>query len=292
VVKHSSDEQRPVVGFVGLGVMGEPMALCLARARFELLVRDLSDEPVQRVVAAGGKAASSVAEVGAACDVMLVAVVDDAQVEAVVRGGTEPGLLSTCRPGSVIVVHSTVHPDTTRRLAARCAEKGVGFLDAPVTGGPAAAAGGALTVIVGGAGAGADLERSRPALECVGGRICHVGGVGTGQTVKIANNMVLATTLQAVYEALALTGSAGLDTDEVLEVLCSGSAESWAARHWRTIGASARSYPMGVPGVARLTGKDLALALSIADERRLDLPVTELTSGRLEIPYRAAAGLS
>lgn len=267
--------------------MGAPMASNIVRAGLDLTVFDVRAEPAARLAAEGASVATSVAELGRTADVILLVVVDEAQADAVLLGGPErPGVLQVAAPGSAVVVHSTIGPQACRRLAGLAAARGIDLLDAPISGGPSGARAGTLAVMVGGDEAA--LARWRFAIEPVSAEIVHVGGIGAGQLAKLANNMVLAITMQAVHEALTLGREAGIDPGALLQVLGSGAADSWTVRHWRDIGESARVYPGGAEGVAALTHKDLALALAAAEHAGIDVPVTELTSHRLVGPYQAA----
>jgi 3-hydroxyisobutyrate dehydrogenase len=275
---------RQRVGFIGLGTMGLPMALNVARTDHPLTVFDLQEGPVKEAVALGATAASTVEEVGEASDVILVAVVNDAQVEGVLLGTDGPGVFGTAARGSVVVVHSTINPRTCRRLAALAEERGLHLLDGPISGGPMGAREGTLSIMVGGDPAA--LETCRPTLETMSQRIFHLGGVGMGQVAKVANNVVLAITLEAVNEGLTLARDAGIDEDVMLEVLGTSTGDSWAVRNWHAVGEVARNYPNGATGVANLTYKDISLALSIGHDQGTMLPVAGLTSQMLEEPYR------
>jgi 3-hydroxyisobutyrate dehydrogenase-like beta-hydroxyacid dehydrogenase len=215
--------------------------------------------------------------------VVLVNVVDDAQVERVVLG--DAGLLSSLAEGAVVVVHSTVHPATCVHLAEVAAEKGVHLVDAPFTGGAAAAAAGRLSLLVGGQEKA--VEAARPVLEAEG-TVLHLGPVGAGELAKLGNNLVLGITLAAVHEALQLATTAGLDREVMLRVLTSGAADNWVARNWESVGRMAATYPRGAEGIADLTRKDLNLALRVGDDAGLRLPLTDLTSRSLREPYEAA----
>jgi 3-hydroxyisobutyrate dehydrogenase-like beta-hydroxyacid dehydrogenase len=278
----------PRVGLIGLGVMGEAMAVNVAKAGHDLTVFDLREEPMGRLRALGAVAAESVADLARTSTVVMIVVVDEAQTEAVLLGTpNEPGVLESAARGSVVLVHSTIGPDACRRFAGLAAERGIDLLDAPITGGPSGARAGSLAVMVGG---DADaLERCRFALEAVSGEIFPVGDVGAGQLAKLANNVALAITMQAVHEALALGSSVGIDPETLLRVLGSGAADSWVVRQWHGIGESARDYPGGIDGLVSLTYKDLSLALAAAARRQVPLPVTALTSQALGAPYRTAA---
>lgn len=276
---------RRSVGFVGLGTMGEPMAANVARSGQPLTVIDVRSEPMDRLVALGAKPAASLAALAAACDVVLVAVVDEPQLDAVLLGGD--GVFANAWPGTVVVVHSTVGPGACLRLEAEAAAHGLLLLDAPITGGPHGAVAGTLSILVGGSEPA--LDTCRPALEAMSREIFHLGGVGAGQLAKIANNAVLAVTLHAVHEALRLAEGGGLRRQAMLDVLCAGSGDSWVTRNWSAIGATVTGYPGGPQGVAKLTRKDLTLALAAAAEQDLALPFTTLATQGLEQPYRAAA---
>jgi 3-hydroxyisobutyrate dehydrogenase len=272
------------VGFIGLGTMGLPMALNVARSDCQLTVFDLQEGPVKEAVALGATAARTVEDVGEASDIILVAVVNDAQVEGVLLGTDGPGVFGSARQGSVVIVHSTINPRTCRRLAALAEEQGLHFLDGPISGGPMGAREGTLSIMVGGDPAA--LEICRPVLETMSQRIFHLGGVGMGQVAKVANNVVLAITLEGANEGLALARDAGIDEDVMLEVLGTSTGDSWAVRNWRAVGEVARNYPDGATGVANLTYKDISLALSIGHDQGTMLPVAGLTSQLLEEPYR------
>jgi 3-hydroxyisobutyrate dehydrogenase len=273
------------IGYIGLGTMGEPMAANVARSGLPLTAFDIRPEPVERLVALGATPATSVADVGAHSDVVLVNVVDDAQVQDVVFGTKDDGLLSTLGGGAVVVVHSTVHPQTCRRLADALATHDITLIDAPFTGGLAGARAGTLALLVGGEPAA--VERCRPVLEAMG-TVKHLGGVGAGELAKLGNNLVIGVTLQAVNEALRLASSVGLDRAAMLDVLCSGAASSWTSHNWKAVGEMAASYPGGSDGLADLTYKDISLALSVAHDHGLALPVAALTSQRLAEPYELA----
>lgn len=272
-------------GFVGLGNIGESMARNVAKAGFDLTVLDLNEAPMARLEADGARRAASMTDLAIGRDVVLIVVIDQAQVDKVLLG--EDGLLEAMRPGSVVVVHSTLSPYGCERLAAAAADCGIGFLDAPISGGPRAAADGTLSVMVG--GDQAHLAIARPLLEAMGEHIAHVGGVGRGQITKIANNMVLAATMQTVHEALALSGAMDVDPQVMLEILTRGAADSWVARNWAGIGRSVSIYPGGVESLTALTLKDLTFGLELGARHDLTMPFTELTARELTAPYLAAA---
>jgi len=175
------------VGFVGLGTMGRGMARRLIAAGLSVEVFDVNQAAVDELIAAGATAAESLESLGASRPVLAVAVVDDEQVRTVIGVPHKSGLLAHAAPGTVVLIHSTIHPDVCRELAELARLVDVTVLDAPMTGNPGAAAAGRLSVMVGGDAAA--LERARPALAAYAAQITHLGPVGAGQAAKIANNV-------------------------------------------------------------------------------------------------------
>ncbi len=280
------------VGFIGLGNFGEPMATRVAQAGFDLAVFDLRDEPITRLEESGAHRAASVESLAQSCGILQIAVVNDQQVTALLMGDADsPGIVDRARPGTIVLVHSTIHPDTCRRIAAAAAAKQIEVLDAPVTGGPAAAASGTLSVMIGGSAAA--IEVCRPVLDAVGTTITHLGPSGAGQLAKLANNIGIAITMRAVHESLSFAAANGIPADRMLGLLGLGAARSWVADNWVAIGRSATQYQAGgVQGVANLTYKDLSLALAIAHDTQLALPGTALTAQLIAESFSAAAELT
>ena len=277
---------RPALGFVGLGTMGRGMARRLVATGWPVKVFDVNQTAVDELVAAGATAGQSLSELGATSTVLMIAVVNDEQVRQVVGRPGETGLLAKARPGTVVLVHSTIAPETCRELAAVAAAAGVIVLDAPMTGNVHAAAAGQLSVMVGGDPAG--LETARPVVAAFASRITHLGPVGAGQLAKIANNLAIAITMRAVRESLLLAEAFGISSDAMLPLLQSGGADSWVVRNWRTIGESADSYPGGARGLGSLTYKDVALALSLARQAGVEIPTGAVASQLLDDAYIAA----
>jgi 3-hydroxyisobutyrate dehydrogenase-like beta-hydroxyacid dehydrogenase len=278
----------PRVGFIGLGNIGEPMAAQVAKAGFDLTVFDVRPDPIARLVAIGAKEADSVDSLAHRCDVILVAVVDDKQVSDVLLGGSGSlGVLRIAKPGSTVVLHSTVHPDTCRALSSTASLRQIDVLDAPVTGGPAGAQTGSLSIMVGGPESA--LNRCRAVLLAMGDHVTHLGGSGAGQIAKIANNVALAITIRGVHEALAVAETNGVGPETMRQLLTWGAANSWVAENWSAIGNAVAHYQVGgAQGVANLTYKDLSFALSIAHDHLLALPVTAVTAQVLADSYRSA----
>jgi 2-hydroxy-3-oxopropionate reductase len=212
------------LGFIGLGLMGRPMALNLRKAGFRLAVHSRSRPPVEVLVAAGAVEAATPAAVAARADVVITMLPDSPDVDRVLRGPL--GVFEAVRPGVVIIDMSTISPGLTRELAADAASRGATLLDAPVSGGEIGAIEGTLSIMVGG---DADaVERVRPILEAMGhrDRITRIGGSGAGQLAKVCNQMVIAATLAGVSEAFALAHKAGVDVAAVRTALLGGFAAS------------------------------------------------------------------
>lgn len=209
-------------GFIGLGVMGRPMAGHVLAAGFPLAVHSRSHGSVDVLVVAGAVDGGSAAGVAAQAHVIVLMLPDPPDVEAVLFG--DAGLAAAATPGSVVVDMSTGDPLLARDWAARLAERGVGFLDAPVSGGEAGAIAGSLSIMVGGTSDA--LERARPVLAAMGSRIVHIGDSGAGQIAKAANQLIVAATIEAVGEALLLATMAGADPVRVREALLGGFAAS------------------------------------------------------------------
>ncbi len=262
-----ADRSGPVA-FLGLGALGAPMAGHLLAAGFALTVHNRNrarEEPLRNLGAA--TAASPAAAVRGAAFVCLC-LSDDAAVRQVLLEG-EAAAVTGLEPGALVIDFSTIAPATSEALAARLAERGAAYLDAPVTGGTEGARAGTLSVLVG--GVAADLERARPLLEAVGGRISHFGAVGAGQRVKAVNQVLVAGSYAAVAEAMALGQRLGLPMEEVVAALRLGAADSWALRH-RAEGMLAGRFPLGFR--LALHHKDLAIALEAAAAAGLELPVS------------------
>ena len=257
------------VGYIGLGIMGSGMAANLLAKDHDVVVWNRTPERMKPLLALGAAAADSPADVAARSDLVLICVSDTPDVEAVVEG--PHGVLESVRAGSLIVDHSTISPSATVRLAAKVAEKGGSWLDAPVSGGSEGAEKGTLSIMVG--GSDEDLERAMPYLEAYGTTITHVGPTGTGQLVKIVNQILVVVNQLGASEALLFAQQAGLNLETTIDAVKDGAAGSWMlanrgpqmiVRDWR-------------PGFSiDLQQKDLRLALDAADELGVPLPGTAL----------------
>jgi 2-hydroxy-3-oxopropionate reductase len=210
------------VGFIGLGIMGGPMAANLATAGFDVVGYNRSPDPVRRLEERGGRGADSVAAAVAEAEVVVTMLPDSPDVEAVALG--DDGVYARARPGRLHLDMSTIRPDVARRLAAAGAERGLRVLDAPVSGGEQGAIDATLSIMVG--GDRRDVDDARPVLEAVGKTVVHVGPAGAGQTVKAANQLIVAGTLELVAEAIVFLEASGVDTAAAVEVLAGGLAGS------------------------------------------------------------------
>ena len=269
--KHPSHHSSagPALACIGLGALGEPMALNLLQAGFAVTVHNRTPQRQAALLQAGARAADSPAEAAATAELLLVCVSDDAAVEAVLL--TQPqAAIGGLRPGALVIDCSTISPATSRRLAAALARHGIGYIDAPVTGGTEGARAGSLSVLVGGEPAA--LERARPVLEVIGQRITHFGAVGAGQEAKAVNQVLVAGSYAAVAEALALAERLGLDRPQLIEALRGGAAGSWALEH-RSGRMLDNDYPLGFR--LALHRKDLAIALDAAAGQGLELPISQ-----------------
>ncbi len=263
------------VAFIGLGIMGRPMARNLLRAGYPLTVHNRSRQAVDELVSAGAAAASSPAEASAAADVIITMLPDSPQVAEVVGG--EDGVLSGAPRGALLIDMSTISPVTSRELSERAAASGRSMLDAPVSGGDVGARDGTLSIMVG--GAKEDFDRALPIFEVLGQTIVHVGAAGAGQVVKACNQIVVALTIEAVSEALVLASKAGVDPALMLEAISGGLAGN------RVMEVRRRNFLEHdfTPGFkVDLHHKDLGIALASAREFGVSLPVTALVDEFLQ----------
>ena len=260
------------VGTIGLGGMGGPIAECILRAGHEVTVADLRPERVAILAAAGATAAATPAEVAAASDIVIASLPSNAASEEVALG--PDGALAGAKQGDVFIDTSTISPGVIRRIAEAAAEKGVGVLDAPVSGGIAQRREGRLTVMVG--GDAAVVERARPALEAFGSNVFHVGGLGAGATVKLVNNLMMACNAAAALECTLLGVKAGLDPCVVREVVgvSTGGSRIFDNIVGRALDTPSAPPPGEGPGQGLHTvAKDVRLALDLARETAMPMPV-------------------
>ncbi len=258
------------VGFIGLGVMGRPMALNLLRARHEVTVWARRPESAEPLVERGATAAASPAELAARCDVVFTMLTSTADVEHVLLG--EDGVASGAEAGLVVIDTSTIDPSATRTIAAALAGQGIEMLDAPVSGGPHGARDATLSIMVGGDAAA--LERVRPVLDAVGAKVRHMGGQGAGQATKACHQLLLLITAQGVAESLNLARRAGLDVGQVREAMLDGMASSRVLDFFGDRMAR-RDFAAGIE--SRLYHKDLDIVLGLAHTLGVALPAGAVT---------------
>lgn len=259
------------VGFVGLGIMGAPMAANLLRAGFIVTVWNRSPSRTQPLIEAGAVGADSPADVAAASEVTISCVTNSGDVEEVALG--PGGVIEGAAPGSVYIDCSTISPETARKVAAALDAKGVAMLDAPVSGGDVGAQAGTLAIMAG--GDAATFERCLPVLQSMGKTIVHVGPNGAGQVVKLCNQVAGGLNLLAAAEAVGLARRAGVDPEKMLEVVSAGAAGSWMLSNLAPR-AVRGDYAPGF--MVDLMQKDLRLVLDAAHETHTPLPGTALVS--------------
>ncbi len=257
------------IGFVGLGIMGKPMALNLIKGGRHVWLHSRSGVPTD-LIAAGGVAGTSPADLARRAEVVITMVPDTPDVERVLFG--PEGVAEGLTRGSLVIDMSSISPIETKRFAARINALGCEYLDAPVSGGQIGAQNAALTIMVG--GSPASFERARPLFEQMGKNITHIGENGTGQTCKAANQIVVALTIEAVAEALVFASKAGADPSKVRQALMGGFASSRVLEvHGERM--ITRAFAPGFR--IELHQKDLNLALSGARALGVSLPNTAAT---------------
>jgi 2-hydroxy-3-oxopropionate reductase len=285
-----------VIGFIGLGIMGKPMALNLIKGGYRLVVHSRSRGPVDALVAVGATAASTPAEVARQASVVITMVPDTPDVELVLTGRNGAGgagvdvdvdVLSELTPGTIVIDMSTISPVVTKQLAAAVAARGGSMLDAPVSGGEIGAKSGMLTIMVG--GDQATFERARPILACMGNpeRITYIGESGAGQVCKLCNQICIGGALAGVAEAFALAKSAGIDRSRVREALLGGFA---ASKVLEVHGGRMLTGDYKPGFFTRLFQKDLRLVNEAAMENAVAMPATALVTQFVNALVAAGGG--
>lgn len=257
------------IGFIGLGVMGKPMATNLLKAGFPVIVQNHRRKVTDEMVAQGAHAANTPREVASMSDVIITVLPDAPQVEEVLTG--KDSVAEGAHTGLVVIDMSTISPQVTTALAQRLAAQDVTMLDAPVSGGDKGAIAGTLSIMVG--GDRATFERCQPIFAAIGKTITYVGQSGAGQTVKACNQIVVALVIEAVSEALVLGSKAGVDPATILRVLSGGMAAN-RVMELRGEGMVAHAFTPGFR--VALHHKDLGIALATARAHEVPLPVTAL----------------
>jgi 2-hydroxy-3-oxopropionate reductase len=263
-----SDTARPPIAFIGLGVMGLPMARNLAIAGFPVTGFDLGQAAREQASAADIKVSESLTGALAGADIVITMLPDTPQVLDVAEGGG--GIIATCPPGTLLVDMSTISPVTTAELAQRLAGRGIHMLDAPVSGGVKGAREGALSIMAG--GDPGDVERAAGVFAALGSRVTHMGPHGSGQATKACNQVAVAINIQAVCEAYALGARLGVDLAKLTEALSGGASASWVLGN---LGPQMLADDPSAGFRIRLQLKDLRLALEAA--AGLDVPLPAAT---------------
>jgi 2-hydroxy-3-oxopropionate reductase len=259
------------IGFIGLGIMGKPMARNLLKAGYPLVVHSRSRPPVDELAKEGAAVAASSEEVAARSEVVITMLPDSPDVELVYIG--ERGVFAGAKRGALLIDMSSISPVVTRKLAQEAEKRGFDMLDAPVSGGEAGAIGASLSIMIGGITTA--VARAMPIFQALGKNIVHVGDAGAGQVVKAANQVVVGVTIAAVSEALVLAAKAGVDPAKVRQVLLGGFAQSKILdAHGQKM--LDRNFKPGFR--IRLHEKDLKIALATGSEYGVPLFVTGLVA--------------
>jgi 2-hydroxy-3-oxopropionate reductase len=262
------------IGFIGLGIMGSPMARNLLKAGYSLTVYDIRPEAIAKLAEAGASAAVSCCDAAARSEIVITMLPDGPDVESAVLGAE--GVLAGTRKGSLVIDMSSINPTVSQKIGAACSAKGVDFLDAPVSGGEPKAVDGTLAIMVGGSRKA--FERALPILQKMGSAVILTGPVGAGNTTKLANQIMVACNIAAMGEALVLTTRAGLDPEVVFNAVKGGLAGSTVLNAKAPMVIS-RNFKPGFR--IRLHEKDLRNALLAAESTKVSLPLTSLVQQML-----------
>ena len=260
------------IAVIGMGTMGAPMATNLLRAGHNVVVHNRTREREEPLVEQGATRADSPAAAARDVEVVLTCVSDTPDVERVLLDA-EIGAINGLGEGGLMIDCSSIAPAATREIAARFQEKRIGYVDAPVSGGSEGAIKGTLTIMCG--GTQADFDRAKPVLGVLGGKVTRIGDVGCGQIAKVANQVVITGTFQALGEALTLAYRAGADPEKVIEAIGGGVAGSWILQN-RSTNMLNDTYPLGFR--LRLHRKDLGIALDTARTFQVPVPVASLVA--------------
>ena len=259
------------IAFIGLGIMGSPMAANLVRAGHTVTGANLTQGPIDKLIADGGKGAASIAEAVAGAEIVITMVPADPQVEEAILG--EDGVLAHAAPGTLVIDMSSITPQTSIKVAAAAREKGIRTLDAPVSGGEAGAVEAVLSIMVG--GEADDFAEAKPLFDVLGTTVIHVGPAGAGQTVKAANQLIVAVNIQVVAEAVVFLENAGVDLPAALDVLAGGLAGSTVLNR-KKANMIGREFAPGFR--IDLHHKDMGIVTAAARAVEAPLPVGSLVA--------------
>ncbi len=260
------------IGFIGLGLMGKPMAKTLLKAGYDLTVYDLREEPVAELVAEGATTASSPSAVAAEAEVVCTSLPNSPDVEQVVLGPN--GIAARGQAGLTVIDLSTISPGVASQIAEALQAQGMFWLDAPVSGSVTGAAEGTLSIMVG--GDEAVFERCNPLLQVLGKTIVHVGGPGMGQVTKACSQIMTATTLAAMGEALVLAAKAGADVEKVVAAMQGGAANCWALQ---VRAPDILNGDLSPKFKAHMHHKDLGIVMEASQAYQVPLPITSTVQG-------------
>ena len=267
---------QPIIGFIGLGVMGRPMATNLQIAGYPLVIHSRTSARAEDLVAGGATWAHCPSDVAAQSDIIITMLPDSPDVEAVLTGANS--VRDGARDGTIVVDMSTIDPSVARRLAGELSAAGITLVDAPVSGGEQGAIQGSLSIMIGGPEAA--VEFVRPILETLGRTVIRVGESGAGQITKAANQLVVGATIEAVAEALALAARSGVDPARVRTVLLGGFA---ASRVLEVHGERMLNRDFKPGFRARLHRKDARIVMSLADAVEMPLPAFAAVAGQFDL---------
>ena len=257
------------IGFIGLGMMGLPMARNLIDGGYPVTVFDLDEGLMGKAEQLGASPSISASETASKSNIIITMVPDSPHVEAVITGPS--GIIEGIKEGSVVIDMSTIDPETGKKMAELLESKGVNFIDAPVTGGVGGAEAGTLSILVGG---NAEVfERALPVLNVLGGDVSHMGPVGSGHTTKIANQLIGVATLAGMAEAFVLAKKSGLDMQTFFDAVKNGAGRSWALE---TLGPKILAGDFEPGFMVKHMQKDLRLANQLAEDTGTSLPTSTL----------------
>ena len=261
------------VGFIGLGTMGKPMAINIAKAGFDLMVYDIREEPLRELGTLGVKIARSAKEVGEHADIIEIAVLDDAQVEAV--GVGDAGVLMGARAGAIVAIHCTVSPKTLKAITENASSKNIIIVDAPISGGETGAYEQRLCYMVG--GSKESVDQCREVFATSGAEILHLGKVGTGTAAKIINQILVCINMLAMFEGVSVAEKAGLDLKLLQKVIHNSAGQSYMADHWFERIERVSQSPDALRHQWEGFYKTLSVALECANDLGVFLPGAALT---------------
>jgi len=258
------------ISFIGLGVMGYPMAGYLSKNGYDVCVYNRTTAKAENWVAEySGRFCVTPAEAAVDSDIVMLCVGNDDDVRDVITGSH--GVLKSMKPGSIIVDHTTASATLAEEMAGLCQSKGIGFIDAPVSGGQAGAEKGQLTIMCG--GLDADFERALPAMQCFGKKVTLMGETGMGQKTKMVNQLLIAGLVQGLSEGIRFAMKSGLDIDKVIDVIGGGAAQSWQLENRaKTMAEGKFDFGFAIDWMR----KDLAICFAEAEKIGVDTPVAKL----------------